>query len=178
MPRSEGTDLPPRVMLVRHDRSTRAFLGPSLSAEERERLRAIDPETAYEHPERITRLLDGGNPAGWEHVGLFRFRIAPSPEQIGIATRQGEHFVVFQEGRPVAWAWSMREHALAEEAAVETVREFRNRGFGRQALAAWISHVVRSGKIAYYPTPEREVVGGRLASSLGGEQLATMKALP
>ncbi|MCI4331429.1 MAG: hypothetical protein L3K19_06245 [Thermoplasmata archaeon] len=177
-PFSSALDRPPRAMFARHRDGVSVFFGETASEAERARLGSIKPAVAFDRPQEISDLLEGPPRGAWEDLELYRFRELPPEGDGATVARHGAHFVVLSGAEPVAWAWSVREHGPAEEGAVETVPSFRGRGFGRQALGAWISHVVRPGKIAYYPVPPGEPAPQALAASLRGERFATTRSFP
>lgn len=169
-------DPPPPLVVVRQPIGARAYFGPSIPRRARERLRRLGAEAAYERPEAAARLLRPRGSQGWTDTTLYRLRRDASCTADADVTRHAGHFVVTDAGRPIAWAWSVRSHALAEEGAVETVPEFRRRGFGARALLAWTAEVQRRGKIAFYPVGAADEASGRLASHLRGEPVASSRA--
>jgi hypothetical protein len=56
------------------------------------------------------------------------------------------------EGRAVTLCCSGRSTKEADEAAVETVTSYRNRGYGRLVVQAWASAVYAAGRLPLYST--------------------------
>ncbi len=68
----------------------------------------------------------------------------------------------------------MRGNELAAEVAVETLPAFRRRGYGRQVTAAWVYHVMRAGKIAFFSHERDNLASQVLAQSLGAVQYSSV----
>lgn len=80
--------------------------------------------------------------------------------------------VVTVAGRPVCWAWSERQNETCAEAAVETLPEYRRRGYARQATAAWAAQVLHSGRVAFFSHAVHNTASQALARSLGVSHFA------
>lgn len=173
-PWSDPDDVP-RFRAVRVEDAYLAYRRSGLTARVDAELAGIPARSAFEEPERVRRILGTTPPAPPRVEGHFRFPRRPAaPEFLGVA-RQGNHYVALEGAQPVSWAWTVREHGLAESVAVETVPEFRRRGYGRRVLAAWIDHVLSSGKLAFFAHDSHDAAAGALARSLGGVEYATSR---
>ena len=104
---------------------------------------AIGSRTAF-HPELIAR--------GWfmEETGPY----------VGIEC----------DGMVVAVCHSSRLSDEAAEAGVETVAEYRGRGFALAAVRAWANAVQDSGRVALYSTGWTNDASRRVASKLGAHE--------
>jgi len=71
------------------------------------------------------------------------------------------------DGLVVSEAWSSRRTDVAAELAVETLLEYRQRGYARQVCAAWASHQLTLGRTAFYSHDLENTASAALARSLG-----------
>lgn len=159
----------PRLSVFQHDDGYAVYFGPGVPEAARAALERLPLVALFQEPASVQRILGreeaGAPPArGVEYL----FRRAPQTWEYPEAVRQSHFHIVLHEGRAVAWAWSRRGSRWAEEGTVETVVDQRRRGFGRQALAAWVHDILDSGKLAMFQHREGEVAPERLALSLGG----------
>lgn len=75
--------------------------------------------------------------------------------------------VALEDGKAVSVCASVRVTAVAHEAGVETHPDFRERGHGAQAAAAWATVVRESGRVPLYSTSWSNEASRRLATRLG-----------
>jgi predicted GNAT family acetyltransferase len=90
--------------------------------------------------------------------------------------QRGAAQVIVINGRMVSQAWTERGDEHACELAVETVREYRQRGYARQVAAAWAAGVLDSGRVAFYSHRLVNSASESLARSLGVVQYAVSTA--
>ena len=74
----------------------------------------------------------------------------------------------------MSWAWTSQESDQAAELAVETEPEYRRRGYARQVVAAWATHVLQENKVAFYSHEVDNTASEALARSLGVVQYAVV----
>jgi hypothetical protein len=88
---------------------------------------------------------------------------------------QDPMYAVVVEGRAVSICASVRASDDAHQAGVETLREYRGRGFAAGAVAAWAGSVLQLGASAFYATTFDNVpsqgVARRLGMTLVGAEL-------
>ncbi|HKS59338.1 MAG TPA: GNAT family N-acetyltransferase, partial [Thermoplasmata archaeon] len=136
--------------------------------EVRSALDRLSAEQMFLDPAAVGQLLDEeGKFSPPERGVTYEVQRRPDPREHAEAVRQSHFHIVLRDGRPVAWAWSIRGDVHAEEGTVETVPEFRRRGYGRQALAAWAHDIVGSGKRAFFRDRGITPASESLARSLG-----------
>ena len=75
-------------------------------------------------------------------------------------------FAVLQDGAAVAACCSVRRTPVAHEAGVETVPEFRGRGYAGEAVSAWARAVRELGVIPLYSTSWSNVASRAVARKL------------
>lgn len=75
-------------------------------------------------------------------------------------------------GRAVSVCQSVRITPQAHEAGVETLAEYRGKGFARRAVVAWARRVLDRGAAALYSTSWENVASRSLARSLGLDMYA------
>jgi GNAT superfamily N-acetyltransferase len=76
------------------------------------------------------------------------------------------------QGRAVALCRTVRRTAFALEAGVDTIPEFRGKGFGKATVMAWASQVWSEGLVPCYSTQSGNEASLALASKAGMIQYA------
>ena len=171
-----GPEEVPRYVVYRYAGGYVRAVRAGLSPRARTGLAQLPPHDAFDFPERVDEIL---GPRGDRKVDvLYHFPVTPPPAIAAGANRQGAHYVVFADARPIAWAWTVEEHGRAERGAVETVEQYRRQGHGRRALAAWTRHVIEVGKVAIVEHGGDDSAGRGLLHSLGAAPFATRVAFP
>ena len=72
-----------------------------------------------------------------------------------------------ERGTPVSACFSSRTSAGASEAGVETLPEFRRRGYASAVTAAWARHVRAAGRVPLYSTSWDNLASQHVARRLG-----------
>ncbi|MFP6650754.1 MAG: hypothetical protein VCA17_00810 [Dehalococcoidia bacterium] len=75
--------------------------------------------------------------------------------------------VLVVDGRAVSICRSVRKSAVADEAGVETLPEYRQRGFAISVVGTWASIVHGAGRIRLYSTAWSNTASQGLAAKLG-----------
>jgi RimJ/RimL family protein N-acetyltransferase len=102
-----------------------------------------------------------------ERSGLLRAHLAPWQEDV----ERGALVVAALAGdAAVAVCATVRATPAAVEAGVETAPDFRRRGHGRRAVAAWARLVREAGLVPLYSTSWENAASRALARSLGLRQ--------
>ncbi len=147
-----------------------------------EYLTALGPDRLFGQPEAMKDLLgnDGwsgrrwtgcSNPIASAHIeGVSPMEGSPE------VRRLGRRFEIWEGGRAVAWAWSVRENARAAEVAVGIASASRGDAVLPWAVGAWANDILRAGKVAFYSWGERDIGSEGLARKLGAEWFATSLA--
>lgn len=131
-------------------------------------LEKIGPQAAFEAPGEILRALDGVEySARSEPFLTYTFRTKPSEAEFPLVRENNGRFEVLIDGRPVSWAWSVRENEHCAEVAVETLPEHRQRGYARQVTAAWGNTILCQGRTPFFSHAETNLASAALARSLG-----------
>jgi RimJ/RimL family protein N-acetyltransferase len=123
----------------------------------------IDAGPAFVFPEQLppgTRavLVTG------ENADVLRPYLAPWIPDI---TQSPPLFAMMHDGAAVAVCGSVRRTSAAHEAGVETVPEFRGRGFASEVVAAWARAVRELGVIPLYSTSWSNLASRAVARKLG-----------
>jgi GNAT superfamily N-acetyltransferase len=74
---------------------------------------------------------------------------------------------VVVDGHAVSICGSVRTTGAADEAGVETVEQFRGRGYASQAVAAWAEAVRGQGRVPLYSTSWENAASQSVARKLG-----------
>ena len=151
------------VLYFRHD----------VPSETREPLRAMDPEKALNDHESVRSAIARSVPCkevlAWN--GCY-FAHLPAPDEFpDVVLREGRHLVMVDDSL-ASQAWTQDGSLQASELAVETLPEFRGKGYARQVAAAWASHEVKAGRVAFYSYKVSNLASEALARSLGVVQYA------
>jgi predicted GNAT family acetyltransferase len=104
----------------------------------------------------------------------YYFAHSHSREEFPDAVFHNDCYVILVSGEPVSWAWTANESKQAAELAVETAPEYRQRGYARQAAAAWANHMLGEGKVAFYSYEIGNIASEALTHSLGVVQYAVV----
>jgi GNAT superfamily N-acetyltransferase len=165
---------------------------PEAIVEELEALCATEPadlelDGTPRHADSYVRLLDGHAPVGKQWAGpAYHFTDYPEPSRPLLAITEAnaeslrggfEELVeelparlpfvaLLEEGRAVSVCRSVRVTAAAHEAGVETLPEFRGKGYAKDVVAGW-ARVVRSvGAKPLYSTSWENTASRALAKGL------------
>ena len=144
-PWSDPSDVP-RLCIARHAHGYVVYMSQALDPSVRRRIAEIPPERLYSGVE-VDHLLGPSGTAERIEWELGRFPVPGPADGDAAVARHGDHFIDLVDGRPVSWAWTVREHARAASVAVETVPPFRRQGRGARVLRAWVADVSAKGKI-------------------------------
>lgn len=149
------------------------YLNHKLPPALRSMLLLFGPEKAYEEPEAVQKAINDYLPC--HTIGRFVsciFTRRPSAQEFPDVTRDGELFVIKVDGKTASWAWSVRENKRCAELAVETLPEYRGRGYGRQVAAAWAHQVMGENRFPFYSYKHENKPSALLANSLGVAKFA------
>jgi len=133
-------------------------------------LSRFSDEEAFAEQSRIRQVLtEAMGPADTWVGRTYIFTDVPSSSEFPRVVRTGDCWTVVVDGQEVSWAQSARQNEKAAELGVETLEEYRRRGFGRQVAAAWASSMLKEGRIAFYSHTLDNIASEQLALSLGVE---------
>jgi len=135
----------------------------------------LDPEVALQDDEAVRRILERYTSCDSVFAGKgYHFARPPSPEECPDAVYREGCYVILVDGKPVSWAWTADESEQAAELAVETLPKYRRRGYARQVVVAWATHVLEEGKVAFYSHEVGNAASEALAHSLDVVQYAAV----
>jgi hypothetical protein len=150
------------------------FFRRDIPGDIRAQIRALPPEQVLTDHAAVRRILGQAAPCGKVFAGKgYYFARMPAPaEYAGVVRREDGCHVVKIDGMPVCFAWTQDGSDQADELAVETLPEFRRRGYARRAASAWAAAVMQAGRVAFYSHKIENTVSEALAHSLGVVQYA------
>ncbi|HEX6625145.1 MAG TPA: GNAT family N-acetyltransferase [Pyrinomonadaceae bacterium] len=166
---------------------------PETLAEELEALCADEPvgqefQREPRHVEAYVRLLDGHAPVRRRWMGpAYHFTRYFEPSRPLLAVTEtdagllrggfeelvaelpdGQPFVALvEEGRAVSVCRSVRITTAAHEAGVETLPDFRGRGYAKDVVAGWARLVHALGAVPLYSTSWENTASQAVAKKLG-----------
>ena len=147
----------------------------------------IEPHSAPRHTEAYVRLLDSQAPVRKQRAGpAYHFTEYPEPSRPLLAITEAnaellrggfeelvaeppayQPFVaLLEEGRAVSVCRSVRITSAAHEAGVETLPEFRGKGYAKDVVAGWARLVRSMGSIPLYSTSWENTASQALAKKL------------
>jgi hypothetical protein len=153
-------------------------------------LRALPAEYAFHDHDAVIQMLAAYAPCKevWQGIGyLFPQPRTPvaAPEVVrlteahrelieqyasGMIVDKHAVFGIIADRRLVATCESSRENELGGEAWVQTLPEYRSRGYARQTTAAWAHNLQAQHKTPYYNQKHTNTASQALARSLGLQQ--------
>jgi GNAT superfamily N-acetyltransferase len=155
--------------VYRHARGFESFFNHLLPLELGERLLAVGPTAAFIQPHMVRELISAYyRPCkSFEEVfwsGYFEYQ--PGPVGLASASQEKDAWVIKVDGQVVSQAVSVRQNELSAEVYVETHPDFRRKGYGRQATAAWARDTLISGRVPFYSYERSNSASAALAKSL------------
>jgi len=159
---------PALFIIAQHCDGDERYYRSDLPAEVRLRLAELSPEVALHEHDRVCEILAAHARCADLFAGIgYYFDRHPSPDECPDVIRRGASYAIVINGRQISRAWSERDDEYAAELAVETQREYRQRGYARQVAAAWAADVLDSGRVAFYSHRTVNAASKALARSLG-----------
>lgn len=163
----------PRVSAARHAEGYVVYFRDDLPRDLREQLIALDMSELFANHNHVCELLAEITPCDRViDCRWYAFDRIPDLTAFPDVTVRDGRFIVIIAGETAAAAWSAQENDTAAEVEVETLPDFRQRGYGRQVVAAWAHHTQRAGKIAFYSHRCANVASEALARSVGATSYA------
>ncbi len=166
-------------IVYRHTLGTVHFFNHQLPRKACQRLIALGPAKAFDHPDEVIGLISesympcrGGDGVYWSGY----FAQMPKPDEFPAVTREEGAWVVKVDGQIVSKAFSVRQNVDCAEVYVETLPDYRCRGYGRQTVAAWARDILNNGQVPFYSYHQSNRASGALAGSLGVEWYADVVA--
>ncbi len=157
-------------LVYQHSQGWQAFFNRSIPQALREKLLAIGPQAAFEHPNAVISLIDQGYQTckgGGEVFWSGYFTSQPDPAEFPLARAVDTSWVILDGGEVVCRAISVRQDEHCAEVYVETSPAYRKRGYGRQAVAAWAYAILQRGRVPFYSHKVQNTASAALAQSLG-----------
>lgn len=163
----------PRCLALRHSAGYRVLFRDDLAHHLREQIAALPPEVVFGDHLTIGAILAQDTPVEAIWAGRsYIFPNAPAPAEYPDVVRvdRGDGarpvYAVHIAGQIVASCESAREDDAAAEAWVQTVPEFRRRGYARQVTAAWAHDLLQLGKTPFYSHSVDNLASQGVARSL------------
>ena len=158
----------PLVSVARHANGAVVYCRGDLPGDLRDRLVALGGGVLFAERDRVCASLSVvTSDVRMVDCRWYAFARISSPVEFPDATERDGRFVIVRDGEIVAAARSACENVTAAEVEVETTPAFRQRGYGRQVIAAWAYHTVRTGKVAFYSHRWHNTASEALARSVG-----------
>jgi hypothetical protein len=155
-----------------HAAGTSTYFGVEVAPEARQAIVRLSAQEVLSCPELVSERLGGGSVGRFEtYVALEPF---PGASCEGVRIRNGRAVLDEAGGRPVSWAWSVRESDHAAECAVETAEPFRRRGLAARVTAAWANQVLAAGKVPFYSHETGNEASRALAARLALPHVFTL----
>jgi GNAT superfamily N-acetyltransferase len=163
-----GRDVP-RVTIYRHSGGHITFFRDDLPDAMRASILESGVEHAIDDTETVTATL-----ASKLVLPRTTYYFDPAPElrDEPEAILCDERWMILVDGVVACEAWTAGENEVAATIRVDTLPEFRGRGYARQATAAWVAHVLRAGITPYYTHATDNHASRSLARSLGAVEFA------
>ena len=164
-----GRDVP-RVTLYRYAAGHTTYFRYDLPDALRTAILALGVEHAINDPETVKTTLAS---ALVLPRTTYYFDRMPDVRDELEATLYDGRWVILVDDVIACEAWTVGENGVASTVRVDTLPEFRGRGYARQATAAWAANVLRAGMIPYYTHATDNLASQSLARSLGAVEFAT-----
>jgi hypothetical protein len=158
----------PRLLVSHFGNDHATFFRHDLSPSLRAELASLGPRTLMTDEAFVRAFLDRERPSDkvyrirWYTIGRM-----PEPSEYPDVTVVDGRHVILVDGVEAAWARTDCEIDGAAEVSIETLPQFRRRGFARQVTASWAASVLGAGKVAYYSHLIDNTPSAAVAASLG-----------
>jgi ribosomal protein S18 acetylase RimI-like enzyme len=158
----------PRLLASRFDGDEAMFFRHDVPEMTRSRLRGLGVQRVMDDEAVVRAILEADAPVEdvWR-VRWYTLHDAPSPDACPDVTRQDGRFVILVDGVVVAQAWTVAGNARASEVEVETLPDFRRRGYARQVVAAWAADTLSNGRAVFYSHTVDNAASAGVSRSLG-----------
>lgn len=166
------------LLIYQSDNEAWSFSQPDFSRPIFEGIQRFGLGRAFHEPQQLQEILSnyGAYKLG-EPFHSYYFSHLPSSAEFPDVRENTNRYEVLIDQVPVSWAWSIRENGYCAEVAVETLPEFRQRGYARQVTAAWGRAIRQQGRVAFYSHAANNHPSKALAHSLGLIQFAKSIAI-
>ncbi len=177
----------PRFYVAKHADGYNAFIRHDVSEHIRKELTALPVEMAYGDEERVRRILAQEAPcreASRYFTHTFPNNMTrdsyPKAVRLGQKHQALMHeydsrfsalerrlvYAIIEDGKIVSTCQSSRENAVAGEAWLRTLPEYRGRGYAKQVTRMWAHELQMVGKIPFYSLKLGNEPSRALAESL------------
>ncbi len=166
-------------IVYRSDKGYTHFFSYLLPLEIRWALLVLDPKHAFDQADEVIKLISNPNQQCTGGEDIFwsgYFSKTPEEEDCLEVIHQAGHWVINVDDRTVCQAMSIRQNECCAEVYVETLADYRRRGYARQAVAAWAIDVLNYQRVALYSYRKQNQPSAALARSLGIEWFADVVA--
>jgi predicted GNAT family acetyltransferase len=172
-----NSDNVPRVAVARHAKGFQMLFREGLPHKEKTTFLQYGPERLFSLSDDEISMLSIATGQAYRVVdcGWYCITRIPGRSEFPDVVRRDGRYVVERDGREVAEAWSCETGARAAEVEVNTLEEYRRRGYARQVVAAWAYDTRREGKTAYYSHLTTNMASRALVANLGGVWFADMR---
>lgn len=173
-PPARNQDGLPRVIASSFAGSGALFFRHDVPELTRARLRSLGPQRALTDEDAVRAILAADAPSDeiWR-VRWYTIHDTPPLTAYPDVIRQDGRFVILIDGQVAAQAWTVAGNDRASEVEVETLADYRRRGYARQVVAAWAADALAQGKHVFYSHLAENVGSAGVSRSLGLIPLST-----
>lgn len=158
----------PRLLVSRFGNAIALYFRYDLAPDVRAELSALGPDRLMRDESLVRSILEREQPSETVYrIRWYTIQRMPDPSEYpDVIMLDGRHVIVV-DGEVAAWAATDRDTDRAAEVSIETLPNFRRRGFARQVTASWAASVLAAGKVAYYSHLLDNAPSEAVAKSLG-----------
>lgn len=163
----------PRLLVSRFDGGYAVYFRFDLPLSIRRELTELGPGVLMDDEARARAVLARDAPCETTYrIRWYTVERLPDPTEYADVTFQDGQFVVIVDGTVAARAKTDCEDERAAEVSIETLPEFRRRGYARQVTAAWAAQTCATGKVGFYSHLVENSASAAVAASLGLDHLS------
>jgi GNAT superfamily N-acetyltransferase len=173
VPAGSGFDVP-RVTIYRQTDGYSLFIRDDLSCSIRRRIGEIDLGQAIAEPALIASILADDEPCErvFPRVAYVIYEIPAASGEAQVVERAG-HWIIEVDGTAVSDAWTVSANRVCASVRVDTLREFRGRGYAAQVLASWTRATLEANLLPYYTHATDNLASRALARRIGASEFAS-----
>ena len=168
----QANDPEPLLLVSRHAAGRSLFFRHDVPVLLREQIQSLT-EAQLDDQDGMQGLLAAVAPVtSVKRLCWYVVDRTPTIEEFPSVTRRNGRFVVVDGRKVASQAWADRNDERMEEVAVATVPAYRQKGYARQVVAAWMHDVRTHAKLGFYSHLASNEGSRALARSVGVTWLA------